>query len=271
MRIRAIIFDTLRQTVAKGTLLAYLGLSLLTILVLSVAFGSTTVDGVTVYTFFGQEISTQGLVQFLTRVQTDLVSAGYAGMLILGVFATAGVLPDIMQRGTIDLYLSKPVGRPFILLGRYLGGLAAIVLNIAVAVFGLWIMFGLKTGIWNGAFLYSAVTLSFSYAVVFCYIMLLALVVRSSGFVITISFFYMFIVDGILAQRQAIHQMWHNDAVKVILDILYYALPQLTDLQLNTVRLVSGSSMSPFPFYYSAASGMAALILALILFNRKDF
>lgn len=177
-----------------------------------------------------------------------------------------------MTRGTIDLYLSKPIGRPFILLGKYLGALSAIALNLLYAIGGLWIVFGLKTGIWSTPFLYTFVTLTFSYAVIFCFITLLSILARSSGLVIMLSFLYIFIFDSILYQRQRfLYGFIDNYYARKVIDGLYYALPQISDLQANTMRLISGGSMTPGPIYYSAASGVAALILAIIIFNKKDF
>ena len=272
MKILAIIIDTVRQTISKGTLIFYFGMSTLTILVLALAFRSVTVDGVTTFSFFGNVVPKEEGPRFLQFVQTGLISFGYLGMILFGVIATAGILPETMKRGTIDLYLSKPVGRPFILLGKYLGALAAIALNVLYGIGGLWIMFGFTTGIWEFTFLYTFVTLVFSYAVIYCFIVLLAIIIRSSGFVIMVSFLYIFVLDSLLFNRQQfLYGFIENPVARKIIDGVYYALPQISDLQANTLRLVSGGSMTPGPIYYSAASGVVALILAIIFFNRKDF
>ncbi|MGD0339428.1 MAG: ABC transporter permease subunit [Bacteroidota bacterium] len=272
MKISAIIIDTLRQTISKGTLLFYFGMSTITILVLSFIFQSVTVDGTATFSLFGNAIPKEIAPKYLAWFQTGLISAGFIGLLLFGVIATAGVLPDTMTRGTIDLYLSKPIGRPFILLGKYLGALAAIALNVLYAVGGLWIMFGMKTGIWSAPFLYTFVMLTFSYAVIYCYIILLAILFHSSGLVIMLSFIYIFIFDNILYHRQGLlYGFIENSYAQKVIDGLYYALPQISDLQSNTMRLISGGSMTPGPVYYSTASGIAALIIAIIIFNRKDF
>jgi ABC-type transport system involved in multi-copper enzyme maturation permease subunit len=272
MKILAIIIDTLRQTISKGTLLFFFGMSTITILVLSFAFSHVTVDGVTTISFFGNVVSKEAGPKFLELFQAGLITFGFFGLLLFGVFATAGILPEVMTRGTIDLYISKPIGRPFILLGKYLGALSAIALNVLYGIGGLWIMFGLTTGIWSIPFLYTFVILTFSYAVVYCFITLLAIIIRSSGFVIMVSFLYIFVFDSILYNRQhLLYGFIENSIVRNIIDGFYYALPQISDLQANTLRLVAGGSMTPAPIYYSAASGVAALILAIIIFNRKDF
>ncbi len=43
----------------------------------------------------------------------------------LAIFATAHLVPRLQEKGTIDLYLSRPVGRVALLLSRYAGGPAA--------------------------------------------------------------------------------------------------------------------------------------------------
>jgi ABC-type transport system involved in multi-copper enzyme maturation permease subunit len=272
MKILAIILDTVRQTISKGTLLTYFVISTITILVLSFAFRVVTVDGIATISFFGNMVPKEAGPKVLGLFQAGLISFGFFGLLLFGVFATAGVLPEIMTRGTIDLYISKPIGRPFILLGKYLGALTAIALNVLYNIGGLWIMFGLTTGIWSIPFLYTFVMLTFSFAVLYCFITLLAIIIRSSGFVIMVSFLYVFVIDGLLYNRQRfLYGFIENSIIRKIIDCFYYVLPQISDLQANTLRLVAGGSMTPAPIYYSAASGVVALILAIILFNRKDF
>lgn len=272
MKILTIITNTLRETVSKGTLLFFFAVSAAVILVMALGFQGTTVDGTATFSFFGNVVPKEMAPKFLEMIQVGLISAGFLGLILFGVFGTAGIIPTTMTRGTIDLYLSKPIGRPFILLGKYLGALTGIALNLLFAIGGLWIVFGLKTGIWSIPFLYTFVMLTFAYAVIYCYVTLLAVVIRSSGLIIMLLFLYVFIFESVLYHRQQfLYGFIQNAFAQKIIDGFYYALPQISDLQANTIRLVTGGSMTPGPIYYSAGSGVVALILAIIIFNRKDF
>jgi ABC-type transport system involved in multi-copper enzyme maturation permease subunit len=47
---------------------------------------------------------------------------GFAGV-ILGLVSTAGILPDLMRPGAIDVVLAKPLSRAKLFLGKYLGSI----------------------------------------------------------------------------------------------------------------------------------------------------
>ena len=76
--------------------------------------------------------------------------------MFLSVFASAGLIPSVLEPGRIELLLSKPVSRTHILLGRYLGNILVISSNVVFLVLGVWTILGIKSGIWSPAFLISA-------------------------------------------------------------------------------------------------------------------
>lgn len=69
MKILAIIADTLRQTISKGTLIFYFGMSTVTILVIALGFNSATVDGTMTFSFFGNVIPKEAAPKFLEFLQ----------------------------------------------------------------------------------------------------------------------------------------------------------------------------------------------------------
>ncbi len=272
MKLRAIITDTLRETISKGTLLFFFGISTIILIVIFLIFKVQDVNGVQTVFLFGNPLPNDAKAKLIEAIQMALVQTAFFGIVLFGVFAVAGILPSTMERGTIDLYLSKPISRTFLLLGKYLGALSGVGINILYVILGIWAIIGLKAGVWNYLFLYSFILFFYSFAVIICYVVLFGVVMRSSGFTIMFSFIYIFILDGLLCNRERIlFQLFPNKVFHYIFDGLYYILPQLSDIQKNTVLLISGSAMNPYPFYYTTASGAAALIVAAILFQKKDF
>src|SRR5260370_9205475 len=89
----------------------------------------------------------------------------YIWGMFLGVFASAGLIPSVLEPGRIELILSKPVSRTHILLGRYAGNLLVVACNIAYLVLGVWLILGWKTEIWSPVFLVSIATTTFGFAV----------------------------------------------------------------------------------------------------------
>jgi hypothetical protein len=82
---------------------------------------------------------------------------------LIGVIVTASFIPNMLEKGAIELWLSKPLRRPALLLYKYLGGLTFVFVLTAVTVLAVWAMIGLRSGIWTTGFLIviPAVTLYF--------------------------------------------------------------------------------------------------------------
>ena len=66
----------------------------------------------------------------------------YVWGMVIAVFASAGLIPSVLEPGRIELLLSKPVSRTHILMGRYLGNVLVISCNVFYLVLGVWVIFG---------------------------------------------------------------------------------------------------------------------------------
>lgn len=75
----------------------------------------------------------------------------------LGVFAailvTSTFVPQMFEAGSVDLLFSKPVSRSLLFLTRFFGAGAFIALNAGYFVLGLWLITGLRFGVWSGRLL----------------------------------------------------------------------------------------------------------------------
>ena len=84
---------------------------------------------------------------------------------VLALISTASIFPDLVAGGSIDLYLSKPIGRLRLFLTKYVTGLLFVALQVLVFCVGGFLMIGLRGGEWApGVFLaVPLVLLFFSY------------------------------------------------------------------------------------------------------------
>jgi hypothetical protein len=105
----------------------------------------------------------------LIHLVEDTLLNGIGGWVVLlaGVIVTAGFIPNMLRKGAIDLLLTKPLSRPLVLLYKYLGGLLFVVMLTAVAVGGVWLMIGLKTGVWAPGVLYAIGGITFYFAILY--------------------------------------------------------------------------------------------------------
>ncbi|HEV3137935.1 MAG TPA: ABC transporter permease, partial [Pirellulales bacterium] len=73
---------------------------------------------------------------------------GVAGVFV-AVLVTASMIPQTFEAGSADLLLSKPVFRSWLFLAKFVGGCAFIAINAAYFIGGLWLIMGLRFGLWN--------------------------------------------------------------------------------------------------------------------------
>ena len=119
--------EVFREAAARWTLVAYAALSSLFIGLFAIAVNLDVVDGALAGAkLFGKELQMGPKSIDLNKLVLGFES-GFSGFLyvvatFLAVFATAHLVPRLQEKGTIDLYLSRPVGRVKLLLSRYAGG-----------------------------------------------------------------------------------------------------------------------------------------------------
>jgi len=77
-----------------------------------------------------------------------------AGTLI-AIVVTAPIVPRMFESGAIDLLLSKPVARSLLFLSKFFGGCAFTLVNAAFLIGGMWLVIGLRLGVWSDGLLLS--------------------------------------------------------------------------------------------------------------------
>jgi ABC-2 type transport system permease protein len=150
--------DVFREASARWTLLAYFFLSTIFIIIFSFAINLDIVDGALAGAqLFGREVDMDGSEISIEKLVLGF-ETGFSGFLyllctFLAIFATAHLVPRMQEKGTIDLYLSRPVGRVKLLLSRYLAGLLLAMSNVLYLMLSVWAIVAWKTGVMNARFL----------------------------------------------------------------------------------------------------------------------
>ena len=115
---------------------------------------------------------------------------------ILALVSTAGIIPNFISGGSIDLSLAKPIGRIRLFLTRYLSGLVFVALQVGAFSFACFILIGIRGGDWQPRVLLAIpiVLLFFSYLFSVC--ALLGLITRSAiaSLLLTALFWIMLII-----------------------------------------------------------------------------
>jgi ABC-2 type transport system permease protein len=279
----ASIEEVFREAAARWTLIAYFALSSLFILMFAAAVNLDIVNGALAGAkLFGESVQMRGAGVSIERFVLGFES-GFSGFLFLigtflALFATAHLVPRLQEKGTIDLYLSRPIGRIPLLLSRYVAGLALAAANLAYLILAMWLIIVWKTKVAHPRFLLGGLVILFTIAVLMAFAFLVGVVTSSTG-VSLMGTYAVFFFGSMLAAHDRLAAAVSSETSARIVQGLYWVLPKTAELFRATVGLVSGGELGgrfgqinqPAVFGSSLAFGVASLALASWLFSRKDF
>jgi ABC-type transport system involved in multi-copper enzyme maturation permease subunit len=117
-------------------------------------------------------------VHFLELV----LAGGVAGTfgLLLALVWTAGFVPTFLEPGASSVLLAKPVPRWQLLVGKYVGVLAFVAIQVSLFVALTWLALGVRTSVWTLTYWWSVPLLLVQFAIFYSFSILLAVVTRST-------------------------------------------------------------------------------------------
>jgi ABC-type transport system involved in multi-copper enzyme maturation permease subunit len=268
----AIIRDTFREAFARKIFWGLFGLSAALVIFFLFVMKIDLVEGASAtISVFGKEGRTRDVDELVRGVFGFVATFLYTWEMFLSVFASAGLIPSVLEPGRIELVLSKPVSRTHLLLGRFAGNLLVVSVNIVFLVLSVWLIFGMKTGMWPVSFLIAIPTTIFVFAVLLTVVVLVGVLWESTALATMISVALM-IISPVLAQKELAAKLLSSEWSRELWRAIYYVLPKIYDLGFMTLETIRHNSVARFePVLTSAAFGIAIMSLALYLFARRDF
>ncbi len=273
MKLLAVIQLTFRESLAKKVFLAFLGISTFICLLFIFALNLDVVNGVkSGLTFFGKRAPRSlDLQAILWRIESGVAVLLFTGGLFMSLFATSNLIPALLQPGTIDLYISKPLSRYQILLGRYLGAVGIVAFNVFYLVIFSWLVLSLKTGLWNWGYLLSGLMIVLTFAILYALMTFLGVVTHSSAISLMLTYLVLFF-SPLLLQRDTIYALLSSKIYGYLLDGLYYFLPKTAELGALTQQVVQGGSVSSWmPLWSGILFAIFMLFVSGSIFSRKNF
>jgi ABC-type transport system involved in multi-copper enzyme maturation permease subunit len=107
------------------------------------------------YSLYGQfgepmPFSKQQLASALRATLPYMIDKGLLAFgLLLAILATAPIIPQTFDPGSLHLLLSKPIGRAGLYLAKFFGGCAFVILCAGYFFAGLYLFLGARLGIWE--------------------------------------------------------------------------------------------------------------------------
>ncbi|HKO54327.1 MAG TPA: ABC transporter permease subunit [Thermoanaerobaculia bacterium] len=274
--------DVMREAAARWTLIAYFCLSSMFIIIFAFAVNLDVVNGALAGAkLFGNEVNVTGDYS-IEKIVLGFES-GFSGVLyflctFLAIFATAHLVPRMQEKGTVDLYLSRPISRVKLLMSRYLAGLLLAGTNIFYLIGSMWVIVLWKTHVVHPRFLLAGVIIFFVVATLLAFAFLVGVVTSSTAVSIMTSyavFFFGFMLVGHKHFAAAVSKEWQA----WLINGLYWVLPKTAEMFGAVVSYVSdkqlprdlANALTPTPFLATAAFAVGCLALASWLFHRKEF
>jgi ABC-type transport system involved in multi-copper enzyme maturation permease subunit len=211
-------------------------------------------------------------VRFLEDWLVGFVGAAVA--LLLSAVITAFFIPNMLRKGTVDMLVVKPIHRTTLLIYKYLGGLLFIFLNTSFVVVGIWVVVGLRTGIWGPGFLASIFIITFQFALYYAFSTLFAVLTRSPIVAILVTVLAWFLI-GLVAgygyyfidltrvardtaepkdemrfdengKPQPPRKNAFSPAVYTTADVIHFVTPHMKDLDVLSGKLIADDTLPSY-------------------------
>jgi hypothetical protein len=126
---------------------------------------------------------------------------------ILALVSTAGIFPDLVSNGAIDLFVSKPIGRLRLFLTEYVAGLLFVTLQVTIFSVASFLAIGLHGGGWEPGLLVAVpvVVCFFSYLFAIC--VLLGILTRSTVAALLLTLLFWFMIYAVGQAEQTVMMM----------------------------------------------------------------
>lgn len=262
---RGLLRDTFAELVDRKIIWVFGLLTLFAVLV--VGFTSTMEINFQMQSSGGLDELNEAFNNPMLRVFSTFMSF----LILLTVFATAGLIPNMFVKGRAEFYLSKPIGRARLFVTR---------------VFSIWIVYGAVVAIsglivWGSMIaVYDSVTgsvlaiLALNLASFFIWLSIASSIgiITGSISVSLISVALVWVAQFLLSYREALEAFVQSKTLIGTVDAMYWILPKTGEIsELTTEAGLGITNLDWMPLWTSLAFSIALVLAAAYLFRRKNY
>lgn len=271
MIFKTLLYGTIREAIEKKIILAMFILIGLIIFLFLLFINLDSVDGIQqMFSLGGDESYRENIIRFTIELLNPFI---FLSVFFLLLIFSASYIPSMLEKGSIDVLLSKPVSRSKIIIAKFLSVvfLAFIILTFLILL--IWLMISIKTGIWHFPFLTSILWFTLIFAILYSFQMLLGVITQSSILSLVINLFILFPVSAVLSVRElTIFTLVDSGFAKFIVNFLYYILPKAWDIREICVNLILGVSVESYQAVITSVLFMFTMIsFSVLYFSKKDY
>jgi ABC-type transport system involved in multi-copper enzyme maturation permease subunit len=274
-----IIKNTFREALAKKIFIGYYIFYAIVVLFMLFLVNLDTVEGV---------ISLADTKQTVHMVEKGFLDLSWALILFFSLISTSSFIPSMLEKGTIDLLISKPVSRMTIILSKYLGAVLFMFLSMIFLLGSIWLILSAKSGYWDFGFLITIPLITLAFAVMYGIVVFIGLTTQSTIISILVNLFLIFVLCPILSVREGIiFTFVKNSGVQFVFNFFYWILPKPGEIKDIAVSLLmdkkinfwaTSVNMEAGDFTASWMSLITSLLFCIVLlsysifyFSKKDY
>jgi ABC-type transport system involved in multi-copper enzyme maturation permease subunit len=248
----------------------------------------------------------QPLGYLIYTLASVVLSIGAWVAVLAGIVITAFFIPNMLRKGTVDLLLVKPINRWTLLVYKYLGGLVFIFLNTSYAIGGIWLVLGIRSGLWANGALIMIFSITFFFAILYAVSAFVGVMTRSTiaSIMVTIAAWFVFYLIGVFYSGISLvdrmekemekqghakkeEDRWGSGYIAMSIRMLHFVTPRTSDLNSLNDMLVftdfmTGNLRDMGKFDTSEVNWLESLIvstlwiagflaLAALWFTYKDY
>ncbi len=137
-------------------------------------------------------------------------------VVFVGLIITSPMIPETFRSGSLHLLLSKPVSRTLIYLTKFFGGTMFVLINIAYLLIGLYLLVGVRLGIWNIGLIWCIPLLLFVFVIFYSVSALVGLIWNNPILcvVVCIVFWIFCLTIGVLESGMRMPAAWLPQLVR---------------------------------------------------------
>lgn len=259
----AILYDTFLEVVHRKMLYLY-GAVTFIVLLIFILIPNIQIDGQSI-------IDDDPLIMgFIGEVLARFITGYFDFSILLMVFGSAGLLPAYLNKGRIELNLSKPISRPSLLMMKFTSVYFIMISILILMCLPLWAVLSIRLGdvMWS---FFPGLGMAFvEFFMIYCILFILGLVSRSTAVGI-IGYFAISMGTSLLAKREFAYSIL-NETWQTVLDTIYHILPKLSEVSDNTLTVIQNVGITNSYAIWSSLLFCVILILGSIyIFMKKDY
>lgn len=269
-----VFIDTFQESFRNKMFLFFFVASSLVIGSIGLAMNMDVVNGVMQgVTFLGNEIRVPGFTvqQWVERLQTGLAMLIATIGLFLALMATSTLFPQMLQKGSVDLLLCRPIPRWRLITARFLGGASIMAFNAAYLFIGVWTVLGLKSGVWTQGFPLSTIFAIFAFIVLFSAVMVTS-VITENGPAGLLAAYTLLMFSPVLAAHKQITPAFSKETYRQIFRWLYWIVPKSAETIGAMRRLIMEQPLKiEWVIGTSLTFALVCYVITMVYFTRKDY